>query len=199
VLAVLLVVEVRVVRAAFAASPRVAAAPADAEREAGVRFDAGLGTSAAVVSDAAAPLRPAVAVFVAAAFAAAVLAAAADFAALVRDELERDELAGFDVVGVSSAVGCGVESVDTCLDSSVGLLFTAALVVRGFAAFVFAALDFAAAVFFAAPDFAAAVFFAAPDFAAAVRGLGGRPPACAGRDTRWSDTPVPVPSAASSS
>ncbi len=58
---------------------------------------------------------------------------------------------------------------------------------------VFAALDFAAR------RLRAAVGFAALDFAAAVRGLDGRPPACPDRDTRWSDTPVPVPSAASSS
>ena len=181
-LAVLLVAEVRVVRAAFAASPRIAAAPADAEREAGVRFDAGLGASAAVVSEAATPLRAAVAVFVAAALAAAVLAAAADFA-----ELERGGLAGFEVVGVASAVDSRVESVDTGPDSSVGLLFVVADVVRGFAALVFAVLTFAA------------LDFAALDFAAAVRALAERPPACPDRDTRCSDTPMPVPSAASSS
>jgi hypothetical protein len=108
--------------------------------------------------------------------AAAVFAAAADFA-----ELERAELAGFDVVGVASAVDSSVASVDTGPDSSIGLS-AVAFVVRGFAVLVFAVLAFAAL-----------------PFGAAVRALGGRPPACPDRDTRCSDTPMPVPSAASSS
>ena len=147
-----------------------------------MRFDAGLGVSAAGVSDAAAPLRAAVAVFVAAAFAAAVLAAAADLAALVELEPERAELAVFDVGDVASAVDSGVEPADAGLDSSVGVRFAPAFVVRGFTALAFVARGFAAL-----------------DFDAAVRGLGERPPACPDRDTRSSDTPLPVPSAASSS
>ena len=146
-----------------------------------MRFEAGLAASAADVSGAAAPLRAAVAVFVAAVFAAAFLAAAADLAVLAGTELERAELAGFDVVGVASAVDCGA-AVEADMDSSVDLLFEAAIVVRGVAVFAFAA-----------------VVCAALDFAAAVRGLDGRPPSCPDRDTRWSDTPMPVPSAASSS
>ncbi|GAA1818423.1 hypothetical protein [Agromyces neolithicus] len=161
VLAALLAVVVRVVRAAFAASPRVAAAPADAERDAGVRFEAGLGASGAGVSDSSALLRVAVADFVAAALAAAVFAAAADF--VVR---------GF--------------AVD----------FAAVVFEPGFAAVVFDP-DFAAA------DFAPVVFeaagLAALDFAAAVRGLDDELPACPDGDSRWSDTPMPVPSADSSS
>ena len=146
-----------------------------------MRFEAGLAASAADVSGAVAPLRAAVAVCVAAVFAAAFLAAAADLAVLAGTELERAELAGFDVVGVASAVDCGAGAVEAGMDSSVDLLFEAAFVVRGVEAL------------------AVLLVGAAVDFAAAVRGLDGRPPACPDRDTRWSDTPMPVPSAASSS
>jgi hypothetical protein len=85
-------------------------------------------------------------------------------------------------VGVASAVDCGAGAVEAGMDSSVDLLFEAAVVVRGVEVLAFAA-----------------VVCAAVDFAAAARGLDGRPPACPDRDTRWSDTPTPVPSAASSS
>ena len=83
------------------------------------------------------------------------------------------------------------------------MLFAAAFAVRGFAAVDVAAVGFAvgdfAVVDFAAVDFAVRGLRGALDFAAAVRGLDGLPPVCPDRDTRWSDTPVPVPSAASSS
>ncbi len=218
VLAVLLVAEAREVRAAFAASPRVAAAPADAVREAGVRFDAGLGVSASTASAAEALLRAAVDTFAAAAFAAAFFAAAADFAALVRVDAARAVLAGFGVDDV-------VSPFDAVVSPFAMLAF--AFVVRGFAADDFAAPGFAApgfaAVGFAAVGFAAGVFAAvdlaaagvvsaglaaagfaaldrsARDFAAAVRGLDAGLPDWPDRDPRWSDTPVPVPSAASSS
>ncbi|RXZ67035.1 hypothetical protein ESP51_19550 [Agromyces albus] len=200
----------------FAASPRAAAESADAARDAAVRFEGAgcfVSPSAAVVAAGFlgagfdAPLRAAVD-FAAVDFAAvdfAVDLAAADFAAVdlaVADFAAVDlAAAGFVAAGFTS---WGCTSVCSRAACSSAAAFAAAdfaaadLAAAGLAAADFAAADVAAglaALDFAAADLAAGVLFVAPDRA----GVDEVSAAASVGDSPVSGTPVPVPSAASSS
>lgn len=181
------------VRADFAASPRAAVASADAAREAAVRFEgAGCFVSPSAVAAAAgflgvgldAPLRPPVDF------------AALDFAAV-----------GFAVAGFapadSTSSACSPAADVAAADFAAADFAAADFAAAGFAEADFAAAGFAnadfaaglAALDFAAADLASAELFVAPDRA----GVDEVSAAAPVGDSPVSGTPVPVPSAASSS
>ncbi|WP_285289839.1 hypothetical protein [Agromyces sp. ISL-38] len=215
----------RGVRVDFAASPRAAAASADAAREAAVRFEgAGWFVSPSAVVVAAGFLGAGFDVPVRAAVDfAAVDLAAADFAA-VDLAVAGFAPAGFGAAGFTSSGFASACSASACsaaaafaaadlaaadfaaADFAAG--FAAAAFAAGFAAAGFAAAGFAAAAL-AAADFAAglaAVDLGAADLPAAVlfvaperAGVDEVSAAAPVGDSPASGTPVPVPSAASSS
>ncbi|MDQ0575893.1 hypothetical protein [Agromyces albus] len=179
----------RGVRVDFAASPRAAVASADAARDAAVRFEgAGCFVSPSAAAVAAgflgagfeAPLRAAL--DFAAVVPAAVDLAVADFAAVdfAAVDLARFVAAGFVAAGFTS-------SARTSACSSAACSSAAAFAAADFAAGL-AALDFAA-------DLTSAALFVAPDGA----GVDEVSAAAPVGDSPVSGTPVPVPSAASSS